>query len=171
MAQVTVRYATALFELSLESGKLQEDIEVAAAIRDAVKESDVETILRAPKISASEKKALFEDLGLNSHLSGLIFLVIDKGRARYMAAILDEFTEMGKRHLGRARAVVISATALSQEQLERLTRTLAEKTGKEIIIEHKVDPSVIGGLYIQADGYYVDNTLNSRLRNLKNIVA
>jgi len=97
MAELNARYATALFELSLESGKLDECFEQALTVRDVLKTEDCRKVIGHPHISAVEKRAFLHEAfggGLNEQLSGFLHLLIAKNREAIMASSLSAFIEM-----------------------------------------------------------------------------
>ena len=170
MAQLSRRYGTAIFELALERGNLNESLDQALFLKDVLKEDDCKAILTHPRISSNEKKS-FLDEAFKNHVStdlmGLLHLSIDKSREEYIIPILTEFITMSKRSLRKATAVVVSAVPLKEEQKAALSALLSRKLNKQVEIDVRVDPAVIGGLHIQVDGYYIDRTIRTRLQELK----
>ena len=61
---------------------------------------------------------------------------------------------------------VITATILDDKQTAELRDTLSKKLNKEIRLDVDIDPSVVAGPYIYVDGYYLDWTFKTRLREL-----
>jgi F0F1-type ATP synthase delta subunit len=43
---------------------------------------------------------------------------------------------------------------------------LSKKLNKDVDLSLKIDPTIIGGPYILVDGYYLDWTVKTRLRDL-----
>ena len=60
-----------------------------------------------------------------------------------------------------------SAEALSAEQVSKLKATLKESVGRDVQLAEKVDPSIIGGLVVKVGSRMVDNSLRTKLQNLK----
>ena len=170
MAQLSNRYAAAIFELAQERGTLDDSLTQAAFLRNVLGDKDCQSILTHPRIPSAEKKSFLDEAlkdHINSDLMGLLHLIVDKNREDYIAAILSEFINMGNRELRRATAYVVSAFSLSKDQEAQLAALLSRKLNKQVNVEVKVNPAVIGGLYIQVDGYYVDRTIRTRLQEVK----
>ncbi|MCL1999269.1 MAG: ATP synthase F1 subunit delta [Turicibacter sp.] len=170
MAQLVNRYATAVFELSVEGGRLEENLSQAVVMKEALADKDCQSIITHPRISAAEKRAFFDEAfkdKVSSDLLGLLYLAVDKGREEYIVPILASFIDMANDRLRKTTAVVVSAVPLAPRQIGELAALLSRKLSKEVVIEQRVDTSIIGGLYIQVDGYYVDRTIKSRLQELK----
>ena len=170
MAQLNARYATALFELSLENGILDECFEQAVVVHDALKTDDCRKIMEHPHISGDEKRAFLHEVFsgvLNQHLNGFLHLLIAKNREGIMPSSLSAFIEMTDSFKGRAKASVVSAAPLDDNQASALQGTLSKKMGKQVEVSWKVDPSLIGGLYIYADGCYINRTIKEQLSEMK----
>lgn len=170
MAQLVNRYASAIFDLSLERERLDENLGQAVFMKDVLAEPDCQTIITHPRISATEKRSFFDE-AFSKHVSedlmGFLYLAIEKGREEFIVPILADFINMANAHLRKATAMVVSAVPLAPQQVGALAALLSRKLGKHVDIEQKTDKSVLGGLYIQVDGYYMDRTIKTRLQELK----
>ena len=69
---------------------------------------------------------------------------------------------------GEVTADVVSAKALSQAQADELSKTLAEKVGKDVRINQTVDESLIGGLVVKVGSRMIDTSIRSKLASLQN---
>jgi F-type H+-transporting ATPase subunit delta len=70
-------------------------------------------------------------------------------------------------HRGEMTAEVQSATPLSNEQLAALKATLKASYGKDVRLDAKVDPSLLGGLVVKVGSRMFDSSLRTKLMNLK----
>lgn len=173
MAELDVRYATALFNFTQESGTLQECLEEALIVRDALQTDECRSILEHPHISGSEKSMFLDQIfsgGVNEQLNGFLNLLISKNREKIMASTLTTFIDMGNRVSGKVEANVVSAAKLDKNQVSALQSMLSKKLGKQIDITLQVDPSLIGGLYIFADGHYMDCTIKKQLSDMNKML-
>lgn len=170
MAQLSSRYATALFELSIERGVLQDNLEQAVFLRDTLMEAQCKKIITHPRITAKEKHVFLNGAfsgRINTDLLGFLHLAVEKRRESIIGPVLTDFITMANDYSRRTTALVISAVLLRDDQQARLAELLSRKLDKQVTIKQKVDPSVMGGLYIQVDGYYIDRTLKNRLHEMK----
>ena len=69
---------------------------------------------------------------------------------------------------GEVTAEVTTATELTQEQRERLARTLSEKVGREVSLSETVDPAILGGLIVKVGSRMIDTSIRSKLNALQN---
>ena len=171
MADLNYRYATALFDLALKNGKLDEFYDQAVFLRNALGDAECQQIITHPHISSKEKHDFFGSIfkdNIHDDLLGFLYLVVDKNRENYLLSSLTSFVNMTKSYKNQATAYVTSAVLLNEKQLASLTSMLSKKTGKQVEVITRVDPSLIGGLYIYVDGYLIDQTIKKQLKEMKN---
>jgi F-type H+-transporting ATPase subunit delta len=94
-------------------------------------------------------------------------LVILKNREAFLLPALTKLVDMIKTHKRQTTARIVSAVPLTDAQATQLTALLAKKLGKQVDITVLVDPSVIAGISIQVDGYFLDRTVRSMLKDMK----
>lgn len=169
MAALEGQYADALLDLSVETGRLDQDLEEAVILRDLVNDDEVQAFLSHPQISDREKLAVLlpDTDGPGPNLSGLLQLMVRKDREKLIAAALTEFITAGRRLQGKIEAKVVSYEALSDGQLAEIGNILSQKLKLDVSIRQVVDPDVIGGFYILADGYVYDATIRTAINKLK----
>jgi F-type H+-transporting ATPase subunit delta len=164
-------YADTLLEVARERGQLDRIAEEVEALGRAFGESPrLRQFLRSPSVTPEDKKA-----ALGSALQGrfsaetqrFLELVVERRRQGLLETI---FTEFGARvaELRRQQPVaVVSAAPLSEALRERLRETLARATGREIVLEERVDPGLLGGLVVQLGDRRIDGSLRTRLDTLR----
>jgi len=74
------------------------------------------------------------------------------------------------RHKGEITAQITVAEPLSDARLGEIRNTLNAVTGKDVKVDVKVDPSIIGGLVVKLGSRMVDSSLRTKLNALKNIM-
>ncbi|MCL2767708.1 MAG: ATP synthase F1 subunit delta [Synergistaceae bacterium] len=170
MAELSIRYANALFELSTENGILKESIEQAIFLRTELQNDECKRIVAHPRISTANKCEFFSNAfsgAINEHLLGFLYLVTARNRENFLIPALTAFIDMGNNYFRKTTAKITSATELDEGQISALKELLSKKLNKHVDISLKVDPSVIGGLYIFVDGYFIDRTIKKRLYDMK----
>jgi len=169
MERLSVIYATALFDLALQQDAVDVFLDQAIFLCDSLSDADCQRMLDHPQITAAEKHEFFRTAfegKLHEDLLGLLYLVADKNREAYLLPALTELISMIQRYKGKVTAKVLSASPYDEKQSDSLREILSTKLNKQVELDLKVDPSVIGGPYIFVDGYYIDWTVKKRLRDL-----
>jgi F-type H+-transporting ATPase subunit delta len=170
VADLGIRYATALFGISQESGLLNDYLEQAQLVRDNIACDDAQRVLTHPRISSEEKFAFLQKAfgeHIHADLLGFMRLVVEKNRTAFLLPALNKLIDMIKTHNRQTTAKVISAVPLSDEQAAQLTAMLVKKLNKQVDITVLVDPSVIAGISIHVDGYFLDRTVRTMLKDMK----
>ncbi|MCL5957926.1 MAG: ATP synthase F1 subunit delta [Chloroflexi bacterium] len=171
---VARRYAEGVFSIAVEKDTLEEwrdDLEVLSAV---LSQPGFVIYLENPKTTSEEKRRTVAELleGRIQPLAlNLAFLLINRNRTNVIGKIADEYNRMMDEHLGVAVAEVTTAVPLSSEQEKDVIDHLKQLTGKQIKLEAKVDPGIIGGLLIRIGDKLVDGSVATRLTNLMEAIA
>lgn len=168
---IATRYATALLKLVDETGS--GDV-VAAQVQVIEKALDeVPEFRRAvddPAVSVVRKISLFEAAlkdSMAQELRKFLELLIRNGRIGDVRLIFTTFINeyYRSRHIKRARLVVADSALLDLgSTLESRLRDLVDKqTGCELLLETKVDPSLIGGFVFEVEDMILDASVSRQL--------
>ena len=173
MAGMTARYAAALFELASEHGALDQCLEQAALIRDALKDGKGRSAIEHPRVSGVEKRALLNGfLPPDTHddLVGFLHILIAERQERRIVPALTAFIERGTRRDEKVVAYVVSAAELKADQAAALERALAQKLNRRVALSTDIDRSLIGGLHIYVNGLVIDRTVKKQLGDLRDAI-
>jgi len=169
MERLSVIYASALFDIALQKYAVDEFLNQAIFLRDSLCDPDFQHVLVHPQIAAAEKQEIFRKAfsdKLHEDLLGFLLLVADKNREPYLLPALNALIGEIERYNKKVTAKVLSASPYNDDQAESLKVILSKKLDKQVELDLKVDPSLIGGPFIFVDGYYIDWTVKKRLRDL-----
>jgi F-type H+-transporting ATPase subunit delta len=97
-----------------------------------------------------------------------LLLILDKKRETYLELIFKEYEEMADESRNIKKAELISAMAVSDEDIKTLSETLSSSTGKTIQLKLIIDPAIIGGIKIRMGDKIIDASVAKKLEMLKN---
>ena len=60
-----------------------------------------------------------------------------------------------------------SAEPLSDKHVAELKAALKDKLGRDVELQTRTDPAILGGLVVKVGSRMVDNSLKTKLQNLK----
>ena len=141
MTDIAEAYGKTLYSLANECEATEEILGQIAVLRQAFAENPKYlTLMGAPTLKKEERVALVDE-------------AFDGKQFR---------KEYNWEH-GIETVTVVSAVALDAAQEAELTAKLRSLTGKEIHLEKRVDPSVLGGLRLQMEGLQMDGTVKNKL--------
>ena len=164
-------YASALHDIGQRhdaADRFGEELDRFAALLRA--EPRIRSFLLAPTVDADAKKgALRSALADDFHPLLLNFLqvVLDKRRQRLLGEIATEYRAIRDEAKGRVRAEVTLARVPDERLEEDIRTALAERLGKVVIPEFKVDPKILGGVRVRYEDRVIDGTLRRRLLALR----
>lgn len=126
----------------------------------------LERALTLPALSGEKRAQLLRPLAekASDPLKRLLRLLEIKGRLELLPAVGETFLRLEEEHRQIKRARVVSAVALSAEQLESLARGLsARSAGKTYLLHNEVDASLIAGFRVEEDDLVIDTSLRHKL--------
>lgn len=167
-------YGRALFMLAEELGETELIREEALAVGALIKDNEGYTaLLDTPALRIEERLALIDEAfgSLNAHLVSLTKLLAERRLAHLLPRALMAFEDEFKESRGIVEAEAITAVALTSAQLEALRDKLEAITGKKIIIENKIDSSIIGGIKLRYMGIQQDGTVKTRLDTFRRMLG
>jgi F-type H+-transporting ATPase subunit delta len=81
--------------------------------------------------------------------------------------IIKAYRTLAANARGEIAAEVTSAVPLSDEQVASLKETLKASMGKDVTLQSRVDPSLLGGLIVKVGSRMIDSSLKTKLQNIK----
>ncbi|MGB9627530.1 MAG: ATP synthase F1 subunit delta [Thermodesulfobacteriota bacterium] len=163
------RYAQAAFELALERNELEQWQEALEKILKISTDEEVMALLESPRLPFETKKELLlRRLGeIHPLAMNLTLLLIHKGMLRLMEDIYHQYLALLDAHRGVERARVFTAIPLGPEEKDSISMGLGKLMERKVIIEDKVDPSIIGGFIARVGDLLIDGSIRQRLESLK----
>ena len=167
------RYASALFELALEEKAIdavRADLDkFDAMVADS---AELERLVRSPVFSADDKlkalSAILDKAGIKGLAANFLRVLTTNRRLFAASEVIRGFRALVARHRGEVTAQVTVAEKLSDKNLEALKDALKSKTaGKNIDLDVKIDPAIIGGLIVKVGSQMVDSSLRTKLNSIK----
>jgi len=164
-------YARALFEIARAEGTLDEVEDELFRFARSYESSDaLRTTLTDENLPAEKRKAIVEDLldgKATTTTVQLISMVVGSGRGRDLPAIVDSLVQRASSAKNLDVAEVRTAVPLTSDQLDRLKAALENATGKSLNLKATVDPSVVGGIVATVGDTVIDDTVRTRIDQLK----
>jgi F-type H+-transporting ATPase subunit delta len=172
MASVAGRYASALFELASDERQIadvEKNLMSFQAMMDA--SADLQRLIRSPVFSAGDQlkalSAILDKAGIGG-LAGNFLRLIARNRRLFAAPdMIKAYRALTARARGEVEAEVTSAFALKDAQVEALKEALRASAGKDVQLDLRVDPALLGGLIVKLGSRMIDSSLRTKLNTLK----
>ena len=169
---IAKRYATALVELAHEKNlvdKTRADLAAFAAAVDG--QASLQKLFSSPAFTPDAKKAVIAELagklGLERTTKRFIEYLAETGRIRYFREVQQVFEDILAERQNRARAMLTTAAPLAAGEVAEIKKQLEAVTGKQVEIDAKVDPALIGGARAQLGSVIYDGTISSQLGRMR----
>jgi len=168
-ATLPARYAFALYALADEQGQLDAVAADLRALKAAIEGSaELARWLRNPVATAKQQQAAFAPAiaGCSDLVQRFVKLVVKNRRLFALPRIIDAYLAELARRRGQVTAEVVSAHPLDAAQEAELLAALRRIEGEKVVIEKKVDPSLLGGLVVRVGSRLFDSSLRTKLARL-----
>ena len=166
------RYANALFELALEEHAIDAVKADLDRFDGLIAESpDLQRLVRSPVFTAEQQTRALSAVLDKAGIDGLAarFLKVVSSNRRLFAApdMIRGFRALVALHKGEALATVTVAEKPTEAHLAAIKDALKAVTKKDVQVEVKVDPSIIGGLIVKLGSRMIDTSLRTKLNAIK----
>ena len=168
---IAERYARALLDIGVDRGTLENlGTELNRVNTLFAQSEDLYKVMSHPSFNAETRKnvlgELMERVIVGPTCRNFIFLLVDRNRISMIQRITKVFGDLVDQHLGRVRATITVAQPMSDPDRKRLERALGSATGKQVMLEHQVDPSIIAGVVTEVDGRVFDGSVRTSLAKM-----
>ncbi len=174
MQELADVYARSLFEVAQEQDALDEIHEQLGEFADAVSENrDLQVFLFSPHFSAQEKKESLGKLleGADDNFYRFLELLAERSRMPVIFRIRRAFDDMWAEERRRLEVEITSAVELDDETVKTIGERIEEQTGRDVQLEARVDPDVLGGIVLRVGNMVLDASVRARLERLRRQVT
>lgn len=171
-ASMPGRYASALFELAKEQDATAQVEADLTAFESLLRESeDLRRLVASPVFAAEDQARAVAAILDKAGISGLTanFFQVIAGNRRLFAVpeMITVFKALAADSRGEVVAEVTTAQTLSEQQVAQLTETLTTSVGKNVKLDARVDPAILGGLIIRIGSRMIDSSLRTKLTAIR----
>ncbi len=167
------RYATALFELALDNkavDAVKKDLDRFDAL--VAGSADLNRLVRSPVFGVDEQlkalSAILAKAGITGLAANFLRVITTNRRLFALRDMIRGYRALVARHRGEVTAQVTVAEKLSDKNLDALKSALKSVTGgKDIDLDVRVEPAIIGGLVVKVGSRMVDSSLRTKLNSIK----
>src|SRR5699024_5755556 len=157
-----------LFPLADEKNITSEFVSELAVVETVLEQNDsFAPLLASPHVQRTDKLAII-NTALNSihvFINNEFKMMVERNRSSVILQMIQEFKNVYNEKNSIAHAVVTSVRSLSADELSNVEETFKKLLNKSsLIIENKVDESLLGGIRIRVGNTIYDGTLSNKLR-------
>jgi F-type H+-transporting ATPase subunit delta len=163
-------YARALFQAAEAEGRVDAVDRDLGGFAQALGESpELEAFLSNPQVDSSAKADVLGQLadGADDLVRNALRLLAEKRRADQIPQVYEEFRALVDRARGRIVVELTTAHDLTDEEARAMVERIERASGRTVDATRSVDPSLIGGMILQAGSLRVDASVRGRLERLR----
>ena len=166
------RYAEALADVAIAHNQVEQmDAEVGAFAQLITGSRELHDVFASPVVSMEQKRsvldAIIERTGVSAMIANLLRTMLSHYRLHDLTTVHEQFRRAINRRRGIALAEVTTAVPASQDAQQMLTRKLGELVGKQVQIQFKTDPALIGGAVTRLESVVYDGSIRTQLQIVK----
>ena len=170
VAQINA-YVVAMFEIASANDAVSAVEDDMFRLARAIESNEqLRAALNDTSLPADRRQNIVEQLlGGKAHnvTVQLVSLLVGTGHISLLPQVADALVKRASSSKQMEVAEVRSAVALTDAQKARLAEALGKVAGKPVNLKVVVDPSVIGGLVATIGDEVIDDTVRTRLDQLK----
>lgn len=170
-ASLAGRYASALFDLARDEKQIDAVGRSLDTLSQALADSsEFGQLVASPLVDRDEAGKAFEAIAVKLKLDALttnfLGVLARNGRKGQLEQVIRLFRRLSADHRGETTAEVISAHALTDDQIASLKAQLKVRAGRDVAIDARTDPTILGGLIVKLGSQMIDASLKTKLNRL-----
>lgn len=174
--KIAKRYAKALLRsINNDLKRAEKYLDFFTAIKELFDEKKFKKVLVSPAIPADVKASMLnyaiDKVGQDNEFKKFISEVVAANRVDVIPHIETAMHQLVNEAKGVVDATVYSVTPLSNDDLTNLAKQLETMQKRKVILEQKVDKTILGGLIVKVGNSLLDLSLRTRLESLAHNAA
>ncbi len=170
-ASLAGRYATALFGLARDEKQIDSVSKSLESLTQGLAESaDLRRVIESPLVNRIEAAkvvaALVPTLGLDPLTARFLGVLAKNGRLVELPRVIAMIRNLAAAHRGETTAQVTTAYPLNDDQRSALAAQLKTRAKRDVSIDAKVDPAILGGIIVRLGSQMIDASIRTKLYTL-----
>lgn len=167
------RYARALLDVAVAEQAdlrlIEQQLDGFVALLGA--NPALEKVLVNPAIPAQRKHGVVVELttraATDTRLAKLLLLLADHDRLILVRDLAAAYRDRLLDHFKVVRAELTTAAPLAADRTKAIESSLAQLTGRTVLLSSRVDPSIIGGVIAKVGSTIYDGSVTRQLEKMK----
>lgn len=170
-AQIVEPYAQALMSVAQSQNITEQLGEDVRSLLNLVQSSEqLRDFLANPFVKPEDKKAVLGQVvgeSINPYLRNFLMLLVDRRRMLLVEEICQQYLALLRQLNQTVLAEVASAVELTEAQQQAVReKVIAMSLARQVELDIKLDPELIGGVIIKVGSQVIDASLRGQLRRL-----
>ena len=170
------RYAQALLNLATAEDGVEAVSQGLDDLAEVLAQSPrMGNVLISPQVSQADKNRVLAELLQRTQVPELVDQFVRFLAHKHRTAILGDvrtvFHELADQRLGRAQAQLTVAAPISKAEEKQLRETYEKLSGKQITLNVRIDPDILGGAVTRIGSTVWDGSLRNTLNAVRTAIT
>lgn len=166
------RYARALADIIVERRETDEVVKELIDFERMMSEhSQLRDVFASPVIATERKRAVLDELlsriGLRQTSANFLRLLLNNSRLHDLDQMLNALSRELDTRMNIVSAEITTAREIDQQEKAALQSQLKAATGKEVRLQFRIDPAIIGGVVTRIGSLIYDGSIKNQLALMK----
>ena len=164
-----LRFAEAAFAVAQDMNTMDAWLEALDQASSLYDNHAAGLFLTSPVEPAEKKQGVLAELlpGVSTEVQRFLAILAHRDRLELVPEIATQFRRLVNEHRGIAVALVTTAIPIDDRQKAVIASRLGRRLGKTVVLEERVDPSILGGVIAQVGDTVIDGSIRGRLERLR----
>lgn len=172
------RYARALFDVVLQQqgdfDRTSRELHEFAALTTG--HPALSAVISNPAVPAAKKRALVDAIlasagPVSDPVARTLGLLADRDRLTALPQLAGAFAERVMDHQQIVRAEVTTAVPIDADRAKAIADALGRATGRHVVVESKVDSTLLGGVVARVGSVIYDGSVARQLEKMKDALV
>jgi F-type H+-transporting ATPase subunit delta len=131
---------------------------------------DFAELISSPLVDRDDAGRAFSavagQLSLDPVTTNFLGVLAKNGRKNQLQPVIRAFRRLAAEHRGETTAEVVTAHPLKDDQLSALKQQLRARAGRDVAVETRIDPEILGGIVIKMGSQMIDASIRTKLNRL-----
>lgn len=169
--KASIRYAKSLLNLAVMQNELDIVYSDVKLIEATLKQNrELRLVLNNPVVKQDKKSTIISKIfgdKIGPLSASFLEILVLKKRESIISDICHDFQKLYRKHLNIVNVSIQSATEINSEAKVKIKALIQELANGKIELEEVVNPQLIGGFSIKIGDMLIDETIASKLHQLK----
>jgi F-type H+-transporting ATPase subunit delta len=173
LATIARPYAEAVFRVA-QPAKLNAWAEILSEMAQVAAVPAFREIAGDPRLARAQVADIFLSsikTSIDDEARNFVSMLVENGRLSLLQEIEHQFRELKNAFESTADAQIVSAFAMTDEQMRDLVAALEKKFGRKLNASVSVDASLIGGVRVTVGDEVLDSSVSARLAHMQTVLA
>ena len=173
LATIARPYAEAVFRVA-QPAKLNAWAEILSEMAQVAAVPAFREIAGDPRLARTQVADIFLSsikTPIDDEARNFVSMLVENGRLSLLQEIEHQFRELKNAFESTADAQIVSAFAMTDEQMRDLVAALEKKFGRKLNASVSVDASLIGGVRVTVGDEVLDSSVSARLAHMQTVLA